>query len=79
MGTTDQMVIRTRRRLINAAKAFERTGEAPEGVDQPELYRQRSGCVLLPRGVNALEACADLIFGRSLNVELEHEMVAVSG
>src|SRR6185369_96935 len=28
LGTTDQMVIRTRRRLIDAAKAFERTGEA---------------------------------------------------
>jgi len=78
MGTTDQMVIKTRRRLINAAKAFEQTGKAPEGVDQPELYRQRAGCVLLPRGVNALEACTDLIFGRSLDVEATNEMSAVS-
>jgi phenylpropionate dioxygenase-like ring-hydroxylating dioxygenase large terminal subunit len=79
LGTTDEMVIRTRRRLINAAKAFERLGEAPEGVDQPELYRQRSGCVLLPRGVNALEACADLIYGRSLDVEAPSEVVAALG
>jgi phenylpropionate dioxygenase-like ring-hydroxylating dioxygenase large terminal subunit len=77
LGTTDEMVIRTRRRLINAAKAFERTRQPPEGVDQPQLYRQRSGCVLLPRGVSALEACADLIFGRSLDVEAPDQMAAV--
>ncbi|HLF77319.1 MAG TPA: Rieske 2Fe-2S domain-containing protein [Dehalococcoidia bacterium] len=78
LGTTDQMVIRTRRRLISAAKAFEQTGNAPEGVEQPELYRQRAGCVLLPRGINALEACADLLFGRSLDIEAANQMVAVS-
>jgi len=68
LGTTDAMVIRTRRRLINAAKQFERTGEAPEGVDAPALYRQRCGAALLPRGQNALDVCADLIFGRSLDI-----------
>ena len=46
LGTTDAMVIRTRRRLINAAKTFERTNEVPEGVDEPELYRQRCGAAL---------------------------------
>ena len=77
LGTTDQMVIRTRRRLINAAKAFAETGGAPEGVEQPELYRQRSGCVLLPRGVNALEACSDLIFARTLDIEATNQKIAI--
>jgi hypothetical protein len=71
------MVIRTRRRLIDAAKAFERTGEAPVGVDEPALYRQRAGCVLMPRGVNALEVCEDLIYGRTLDVAATNEKIAV--
>jgi phenylpropionate dioxygenase-like ring-hydroxylating dioxygenase large terminal subunit len=70
LGTTDQMVIQTRRRLINAAKAFNERREAPEGVDEPELYRQRCGSVLVPKGVNALNVCSDLIFGRSLDVDI---------
>jgi phenylpropionate dioxygenase-like ring-hydroxylating dioxygenase large terminal subunit len=78
LGTTDQMVIRTRRRLINAARAFELTSDPPPGVDEPALYRQRSGCVLLPRGVSALEACSDLIFGRSLDVEAPMQLTAAS-
>jgi phthalate 4,5-dioxygenase len=77
LGTTDLMVIKTRRRLIAAAKTFEETGFAP-GVDQPELYRQRSGCVLLPRGVSALDVCEDLIFGRSLDVDAPSQKIAVS-
>ena len=77
LGTTDAMVIRTRRRLIDAARAFEQTNDAPEGVDQPELYRQRAGCVLMPRGVNALEVCEDLIFGRTLDLDVANQRVAV--
>jgi len=52
LGTTDSLIIRTRRRMINAAHALEQQGVVPPGVDQPELYRQRSGGVLLPRDVN---------------------------
>ena len=33
LGTSDLMVIQTRRRLLDAAKAFERTGQTPAGVD----------------------------------------------
>src|SRR5262249_46551651 len=47
LGTTDALIIRTRRRLIAAARALEEQGVVPPGVDAPELYRQRSGGVLL--------------------------------
>src|SRR5690606_16556954 len=38
LGTSDAMVIRTRRRLINAAKALARDGTLPPGVDDPTVY-----------------------------------------
>ena len=69
LGTTDAMVIKTRRKLIQAATDFEATGATPPGVDKPALYRQRSGGVLVPRGVSAIHACEDLISGRSLDVD----------
>jgi hypothetical protein len=68
LGTTDQMVIRARRMLIGAAKAFRETQVPPPGVDKPELYRMRSGGALVPKGVSGLEATKDLLFGRSLDV-----------
>jgi len=60
LGTSDAMVIRTRRRLINAAKALRDHGVTPPAVDQPELYRVRSGGVILPRGVDWLAATEPL-------------------
>jgi phthalate 4,5-dioxygenase oxygenase subunit len=48
LGTTDQFIIRARRRMIMAAKALEQ-GIVPPGVDTPEVYRQRSGEMVLPR------------------------------
>jgi len=56
LGTTDALIIRTRRRMIAAARALEENGSVPPGVDEPEVYRQRSGGVLLPRDVNWWEA-----------------------
>ena len=52
LGTSDAMVIRTRRRLLNAAKALRDHGVAPPAVDEPHLYRVRSGGVLLPRNAD---------------------------
>jgi hypothetical protein len=49
LGTSDAMIIRTRRRLINAAKALAERGTVPPGVDEPEVYYTRSGGVILPR------------------------------
>jgi phenylpropionate dioxygenase-like ring-hydroxylating dioxygenase large terminal subunit len=48
LGTSDQMIIRTRRRLINAATAFAETGVTPMIVEHPEFYRIRAGSTLLP-------------------------------
>ncbi|HEU0073559.1 MAG TPA: Rieske 2Fe-2S domain-containing protein [Dehalococcoidia bacterium] len=49
LGTTDSMIIRTRRRWIAAAKALRDHGAVPPGVDDPTVYRQRSGECILPR------------------------------
>jgi phenylpropionate dioxygenase-like ring-hydroxylating dioxygenase large terminal subunit len=51
LGTTDAMIIRTRRRMLAAAKALRDDGVIPPGVDEPEVYRQRSGECILPRDV----------------------------
>jgi phenylpropionate dioxygenase-like ring-hydroxylating dioxygenase large terminal subunit len=60
LGTSDAMVIRTRRRLINAAKAFRDEGLVPPGVDDPTVYRYRSGGVILPRSADWMEATKEL-------------------
>jgi phenylpropionate dioxygenase-like ring-hydroxylating dioxygenase large terminal subunit len=60
LGTSDAMVIRTRRRLINAAKALERDGVLPPGVDDPGVYHCRSGGVILPRTADWIEATRSL-------------------
>jgi phenylpropionate dioxygenase-like ring-hydroxylating dioxygenase large terminal subunit len=51
LGTTDAMIIRTRRKLLATAKALRDNGVIPPGVDNPEVYRQRSGECILPRDV----------------------------
>jgi hypothetical protein len=60
LGTSDAMVIRTRRRAINAAKALANQGVIPPGVDDATIYHQRSGGVILPRSIDWLEATVDL-------------------
>ncbi len=63
LGTSDAMIIRTRRKLLKEVRAFQE-GTSPSGVDKPELYRMRSGGVVVPEGVNGLDAMADLHFDR---------------
>jgi phthalate 4,5-dioxygenase len=60
LGSSDAMVIRTRRRVINAARALRDGGVVPPGVDQPTVYRCRSGGVVLPRDADWLDATRDL-------------------
>jgi hypothetical protein len=60
LGTSDSMIIRTRRRLLRAVRALAETGEAPPGVDRPELYRTRSGSIILPRDADWLAATEHL-------------------
>jgi len=60
LGSTDAMVIRVRRRLIAAVQAHMRTGAVPPGVDDPEVYRVRSGGVFLPTGADWVESTREL-------------------
>ncbi|TMQ19272.1 MAG: Rieske 2Fe-2S domain-containing protein [Candidatus Rokuibacteriota bacterium] len=60
LASSDAMVIRTRRRVITAARALRDGGVVPPGVDRPEVYRHRSGGVVLPRGAGWLDATKDL-------------------
>jgi phthalate 4,5-dioxygenase len=48
LGSTDSMIIRVRRRLLAAARSLRDDGTIPPGVDEPEVYRQRSGWALVP-------------------------------
>jgi phthalate 4,5-dioxygenase len=67
------MVIRTRRRVINAARALRDSAAVPPGVDDPTVYRYRSGGVILPRDADWLEATKGL---RRALVEAPAEKVA---
>jgi hypothetical protein len=60
LGTTDSMIIRSRRRFINAAKALRDHGIVPPGVDSPTSYHQRSGQVIIPRVLDWWEGTKDL-------------------
>ncbi len=56
LGTTDQLIIRTRRKLLAAAHALAADGTPPPGVNQPEAYHNRSGGIVLPRSADWWEA-----------------------
>lgn len=60
LGSTEAMVIQVRRRLLNAVKAHMERGATPSGVDDPQVYRVRSGGVLLPIGADWVEATREL-------------------
>jgi phthalate 4,5-dioxygenase len=60
LASSDSMVIRARRRLLNVVRAFADTAMTPPGVDEPEEYRVRSGSVFLPKGVDWFEATREL-------------------
>jgi phthalate 4,5-dioxygenase oxygenase subunit len=60
LGSSDAMIIRTRRRLMAAAAAVRERGIVPPGVDQPEAYRLRSGGVVLPDGADWFQATLPL-------------------
>ena len=56
LGTSDMMIIKTRQRLLNAVKALQDQGVPPPGVDEPEVYRVRSGGIILPKDADWIEA-----------------------
>ncbi|HUH86215.1 MAG TPA: Rieske 2Fe-2S domain-containing protein [Stellaceae bacterium] len=57
LGPSDRMITRTRRRLLQAARAWQADGAVPPGVDDPLLYLQaRSGFFLSEEGLDWREA-----------------------
>ena len=57
LTVSDQMIATTRRRILEAARAFRDEGTVPPGVDHPELFREaRSGFFLAPEEVDWLAA-----------------------
>jgi phthalate 4,5-dioxygenase len=64
LGTSDLMVIRLRQLLLRHARRLRESGEVPPAVDNPEVYAVRSGGVVLPNGINGIEATQDLQLGR---------------
>jgi phthalate 4,5-dioxygenase len=60
LGTSDVMVIRVRRRLLDAARALCDRGVTPPGVDDPEVYRVRSGGFFLEEDGDWIEATREL-------------------
>jgi hypothetical protein len=59
LGTSDTMVIKTRQRLMKAARELQE-GIEPAPVDQPGLYAIRSGGVVLPKETDWLEGTTEL-------------------
>jgi len=56
LGTSDQMIIRTRRRLMRAVRAYAENGTLPPGAENPDFYANvRSGYVTLPETTDWLE------------------------
>ena len=49
LGTTDSFIIRVRRKLIAMAKDLQENGTVPHQIDHPDVYRQRSGEMVIPR------------------------------
>ena len=60
LGSSDAMIIRTRRRLLAAATALAEHGTLPPGADDPRAYRVRAGSIFLSDGTDWVEATAHL-------------------
>jgi nitrite reductase/ring-hydroxylating ferredoxin subunit len=59
LGAADAMIIRTRRRLLAAVRAFATRGTPPPGVDAPGAYRKRSMSAVLPAQTDWVAALRD--------------------
>jgi len=69
LGSADLMVIRTRRRMLKVVRGMAQDGVTPPGVDDPEVYGQRSGGVVLPVGADWLESTSGLRDGSEAPTE----------
>ncbi len=66
LGTTDAMIIRVRRRLIQAAVALRDHGTLPPGVDAPDLFWIKPVGALLPAGADWVAATETRRRGRAV-------------
>jgi nitrite reductase/ring-hydroxylating ferredoxin subunit len=73
LGSSDAMIIRTRLRLLEAARMLRSSGTAPAGVNDPSVYAIRSGGVELPRAANWLTATEGLRRARVEHPELTRD------
>jgi hypothetical protein len=55
------MVARVRNRILQAALGLVEKQVSPPGVDEPEIYRVRSGGAILPKDQDWLEGIAPLL------------------
>ncbi|HTE87118.1 MAG TPA: hypothetical protein VK821_20595, partial [Dehalococcoidia bacterium] len=76
LGTSDAMIIRTRQRILRAARALMDQGTVPPGVDEPEVYGVRGGGIYLQKNADWLEATAELRKGFVEHPELQSEAQA---
>jgi hypothetical protein len=76
LGTSDAMVIRVRRRLLDAARALAETRTLPISVDHPEVYRQRSGGVILAEDADWIKSTAELRKAYVAHPELDLTLAA---
>ncbi|MBM2811217.1 MAG: Phthalate 4,5-dioxygenase [Chloroflexi bacterium] len=75
--SSDAMIIRTRQRLIQAARAFHEKGLVPPGVDDPDVYRVRGGGVILPKDADWLKSTEELRRGFVEHPELDPAIVGL--
>ncbi|UEM14976.1 hypothetical protein J4G43_012520 [Bradyrhizobium barranii subsp. barranii] len=60
LAPSDVMIARTRRRLLNAARAFANNGTVPPGVDDAEVFwNARAGSYYADAKIDWLEAYQD--------------------
>ena len=74
LGTSDAMVITTRRQLVKAARNLRDFGQVPPNVDDQSLNRQRHATVMLPPGadwVKGTEAARNADSGLPVSQEFQ--------
>jgi phthalate 4,5-dioxygenase oxygenase subunit len=72
LGLGDQMIVRTRRRLAQAARALEAEGTEPPGLRDPGCYLgARSGAFAAPAGLDWREAYEQALAGANRIADLD--------
>ena len=75
LGVSDTMIIRARKRLLDAVRALDDGGIVPPGVDDPEVFGTRSSWLILPTGVDWWDGSREL---RQAFVDAREEGAALS-